>query len=102
MAATQLCVPSTRFYSLLLGAHPALLATELGQQCWLGQLSLPMPQIVRLVQGGRRLNQATQSPSPRAAGKRYTFPIEEFSIIACQVDKTYLQERMTHKTSKHK
>ena len=46
----EFCVPSAPSHSLYLGASTALLATESGQQCELGQLSLPMPQTVRLTQ----------------------------------------------------
>lgn len=88
-----------------LGASTALLATESGQQCGLGQLSLPMPQTVRLTQEYGGPKPGHSEFLPQGNWEKVYFPdwgVQlTVALLLARYKKTYLQERMTHRTSKN-
>lgn len=77
----KLGVPSVLSYSLLLRAHTALLAPELRRSCWMGQLSLPMPHILRFVQGCKGPKPGLSESFPQGRWEEVHFPLGQFSWL---------------------
>ena len=90
---------------LCLGVSTALLASESGQQCGLGQLSLLMPQLVRLTQEYKGPKPGHSEFLPQGNREKVYFPdwgVQlTVALLLARCRKTYLQERMTRKTSKN-